>query len=116
MKIAQVIILIALFIPPSISSACEACGQYIDIDEDTAIDIVNGLPQIEELREANPGVRIVFTVTETPEDNGRWAIKAMTDQGTHYSNVGVFYVYPDTGEITRMDPLTGEEVDLSEEQ
>jgi hypothetical protein len=114
MTIAQVIIFVALCLPLSISSACEACGGHIDIVEDTAIDMVSSLPQIEELREANPDVRVVFAVEERPEENGRWAIKAMTDQGTHYSNVGIFYVYPGTGEITRMDPVTGDEIRLGE--
>ena len=92
----------------------EIAYQPGNIDEDAAINIVNALPQIEELRATNPDVRIVFTVTETPEEGGRWAIIVMTDQDTHYSNVGIFYVYPNTGEVTRIDPLTGGEVGLDQ--
>lgn len=115
MKTAVIVIFLNAIIIASASYAEVEVFQPVNIDEATAIDIVSALPQIEELRENNPGVRIIFTVTETPEEDGRWAIKASTDQGTHYSNVGIFYVYPDTGEVTRMDPLTGEEIELDEE-
>jgi len=84
------------------------------VDEDAAIDIVNSLPHIEELRVATPEVRVVFLIEERPEETGRWAVKALTDQGTHYSNVGIFYIDATTARVTMMDPLTGEEVALEE--
>jgi len=99
-------------LPLLINAETVSTSQSTYIDEDAAIDIVNGLSEIEKLRASNPEVRIVYIVTETPEENGRWAIKASTDQGTHYSNVGIFFVYPDTGDVTRMDPLTGKEMEL----
>ncbi|UCE27940.1 MAG: hypothetical protein JSW52_04080 [Candidatus Coatesbacteria bacterium] len=54
-------------------------------------------------------------VTGTPADeNGRWCIKAMTDEGTHYSTVRIYYVDATTRTVTTVDPVTGEELPVNE--
>jgi hypothetical protein len=84
-------------------------------DEDAALDLVWDVSYLAEFRTENPDARLVLTVTGTPEEeNGRWCIKAMTDEGTHYSTVGIYYVDAATGTITTLNPVTGEELPVEE--
>jgi|GEM_PF-1798501 len=85
------------------------------INEDTALDLIWDVSYLTEFRTENPDARLVLTVTGTPEEeDGRWCIKAMTDEGTHYSTVGIYYVDAATGTITTLDLVTGEELPVEE--
>jgi hypothetical protein len=80
------------------------------VDEDAALDLVWNLTYLTDLRTEHPDARLVLTVTGTPdEEEGRWCVKAMTDEGTHYATVGIYFVNATTGDVTKLDPLTGEE-------
>jgi hypothetical protein len=82
-----------------------------EINEDAALDLVWDVAYLTEFRTDNPDARLVLTVTGTPdEETGRWCIKAMTDEGTHYSTVGIYFIDAAIGEITNLDPVTGEEL------
>jgi hypothetical protein len=85
------------------------------IGEDAALDLVWDASYLAEFRKKNPDARLVLTVTGTPkEEDGRWCIKAMTDEGTHYSTIGIYYVEATTGTITTLDLVTGEEFPVEE--
>ena len=96
------------------TSAPERTGGRL-VDEDMAVAMVWDVPELAELRADYPDARMVLMVTGTPEgEDGHWCIKAVTDQGTHYSNVGIYYVDAATGEITVVEPVTGEEVPIDD--
>ncbi len=87
------------------------------INEDTALNFVWDVSYLIEFRKLHPDATLVLTVTGTPAgEDGRWCIKAIADEVTHYSTVdvpytvGVYYVDATTGTITTFDPVTGEEL------
>jgi hypothetical protein len=83
------------------------------VDEESALDSVWNLADLTDFITEHPDVKLVLTITGTPEEeNGRWCVKAMTDEGTHYSTVGIYFVDAATGEITSLDPVTGEELPI----
>lgn len=81
------------------------------VDEESALDSVWNVSDLTDFRTEHPDARLVLTITGTPEEeNGRWCVKAMTDEGTHYSTVGIYFIDAATGEIKKLDPVTGEEL------
>ena len=87
------------------------------INKDTALNFVWDVSYLIEFRKLHPDATLVLTVTGTPAgEDGRWCIKAIADEVTHYSTVdvpytvGVYYVDATTGTITTFDPVTGEEL------
>jgi hypothetical protein len=81
------------------------------VDEESALDSVWNLSVLTDFRTEHPDAKLVLMITGTPEEeNGRWCINAMTDEGTHYSTVGIYFVDAATGEITSLDIVTGEEI------
>lgn len=81
------------------------------VNEESALDSVWNLPVLTDFRSEYPEAKLILLITGTPEEeNGRWCVNAMTDEGTHYSTVGIYFVDAATGVITKLDSVTGDEL------